>query len=388
MKNKNIEPNEVILSTIIKCYLTNNITETEKRRGIKKSIKILKDNLRKGMKIPPFNLLIFEYLKKNDLKKIKRLFSVLKKNEIKFNERTIENLIYHFSNEGKIHLAMKYLDILKKFPAKNGKLNENDFGILISNLDKNKRNFEKNKNRIFKKMKKEKIKLTEDSFTRCLKSFLNSNLNDANFTKNLLIEMKNENLKLNQNLVLILVKQFLNSNKMNQLSNFISNLKDQNLLKNEKIYNEILQNHMKNERFQKIETFWNLMLTEKDQINLQSFSLMMRYYNSIHQYQKSIDLIEKMKSFNISPDLVIYRLSIFSHLKKKDIHSAFNIIEIIQQNGMYPNESVFTTLLKGSFLLGNLEMVDVCLKEINKYGFQDSEKIKMIMKSYQKIESV
>jgi hypothetical protein len=293
MKKKKIEPNEVILSIMMKGYI--------KINRIDKCVSILFQHLKCGMKVDPFNLLLHEYFKRKEMDKVNELLNIVEENEIKFDKITRETFLFGLSHNGMIEEALEQIEIMKE---ENITLEEDHFGSILSNL-KDSETFLFYKEKIFQIMEEENVEITSNSYSRLLRIMFHNG--EYSVLQDMVEEMKQRNLKINTKWVTILIKHYLENDKILSVNQLLSNIKDIYLLNDLKIYNLILSYHSKKSPLEVGENFFKIMVESGIQLDNLSIFYMMNLYNRFQQYDNSIELFNKMKDLNIYPTLSTYR---------------------------------------------------------------------------------
>jgi pentatricopeptide repeat protein len=77
---------------------------------------------------------------------------------------------------------------------------------------------------------------------------------------------------------------------------------------------------------------------------------------------------------------------IHTFIRKKDVENSFKVLEDLRENGMQPNDLVLGTLLKGMFLLGEMEKVEEVKEIIKNHNFLNTPQIKLILDTHRMVD--
>jgi pentatricopeptide repeat protein len=77
---------------------------------------------------------------------------------------------------------------------------------------------------------------------------------------------------------------------------------------------------------------------------------------------------------------------IHTFIRKKDVENSFKVLEDLIENGMQPNDLVLGTLLKGMFLLGEMEKVEEVKEIIKNHNFLNTPQIKLILDTHRMVD--
>jgi pentatricopeptide repeat protein len=77
---------------------------------------------------------------------------------------------------------------------------------------------------------------------------------------------------------------------------------------------------------------------------------------------------------------------IHTFIRKKDVENSFKVLEDLIESGMQPNDLVLGTLLKGMFLLGEMEKVEEVKEIIKNHNLLNTPQIKLILDTHRTVD--